>query len=169
MNLKAMGANVARAERLKTFEIKSSKMPNRGGEEPYLNLAVKSTLSRFEGVEEWHAVGSGRYESRREYPVDRDGGRASFGSCQSSTTSRTSSPPPKNPPRSFPNDAAVDTQTHTPRHNRTQGAAASAVDTRTHTLFPPSSSPSAPSATPSSPTSSVFGRTHLVTTARRAQ
>ena len=107
----------------------------------------------------------GRYRTERRGPCgDRDGGRASFGSCQSSTTSRTSSPPPKNPPRSFPNDAAVDTQTHTPRHNRTQGAAASAVDTRTHTLFPPSSSPSAPSATPSSPTSSVFGRTHLVTT-----
>ena len=96
-------------------------------------LAVKSTLSRFEGVEEWHAVGSGRYESRREYPVDRDGGRASFGSCHSSTTSRTSSPPPKNHPRSLPNEDAVDTPTHAPRHNRTQGAAAPAVDTRKHT------------------------------------
>ncbi len=84
----------------------------------------------------------------REYPVDRDGVEPSFGSCESATTSRTSSPPPKNHPRSLPNDAAVDTRMHTPRHPRHR---------------------SAPSATPSSPTSSVFGRTHLVTTARRAQ
>ena len=154
MNLKAMGANVARAERLKTFEIKSSKMPNRGGEEPYLNLAVKSTLSRFEGVEEWHAVGSGRYESRREYPVDRDGGRASFGSCHSSTTSHTSSPPPKN--RSLPGDAAVDTRTHTPPHRRrrwTHLNADLAVDTRTH-------NPSQPHAGRSS-SSSSRRRAHL--------
>ena len=146
---------------MKTFEIKSpSKMPNRGGVPmemgSHLNLAVKSTLSRFEGVEEWHAVGSGRYESRREYPVDRDGGRASFGSCHSSTTSHTSSPPPKN--RSLPDDAAVDTRTHTPPHRRRRWThlnadLAVAVDTRTH-------NPSQPHAGRSS-SSSSRRRAHL--------
>ena len=152
----------------------------------HLNLAVKSTLSRFEGVEEWHAWVRGvtnraantlsiamgvephsGLASRRRPRAHRAHHRRTGHSPATppSTRGRTHLPIVVAVGRtSTPTSPSPSTHGRTTRHNHTQGAAAAAAVDAGHTS--PSSSPVGPFPTPSP---STHGRTHLVTTTRRAQ
>ena len=150
----------------------------------HLNLAVKSTLSRFEGVEEWHAWVRGVTNRAANtlsiaMGVEPHSGLASrrrprAHRAHHRRTGHSPTTPPSTRERThLPIVVAVgrtstptspSTRGRTTRHNHTQGAAAAAAVDAGHTS--PSSSPVGPFPTPSP---STHGRTHLVTTTRRAQ